>query len=197
MVKVMSRKKKNVTNMDINVTIDGSEIKDENCYNNGHMPICNRKREIDIEKERGGNGGRTTTNNIGSDFVTNRHMGMNVTKFKEFSVSDPVTKVFLGKELKKAIAQIPNFNLSAFVREKLREFLEQNGYEIPKPEVDLILLVRCPYCMSKFETTSVKMTRCKFCGRVFRIYRKNQPSRVVKIVKGNMMILQERLRRGV
>jgi len=53
-------------------------------------------------------------------------------------------EIYIGKQLKEAISKLPNFNLSAFVREKLREYLKNKGIEIEESEPDLLLLVRCP-----------------------------------------------------
>ena len=98
-------------------------------------------------------------------------------------------EIFIGKQLKEAISKLPDFNLSAFVREKLKEYLESKGIEIKESEPDLLLLVKCPHCNGKFVTSCIKTVQCEWCGRFFKVYRKRGISRIVKIVKGNRMLL--------
>ena len=102
-------------------------------------------------------------------------------------------EIFIGKQLKEAISKLPNFNLSAFVREKLIEYLKSKGIEVKEYEPDLLLLVKCPYCNGKFVTSSVKTVQCKWCGKFFKVYIKRGVSRIVKIVKGNRMLLWRKL----
>ncbi len=57
----------------------------------------------------------------------------------------------------------------------------------------LKILVKCPHCNGKFVTSSVKTVQCKWCGKFFRIYRKRGISRIVKIVKGNRILLWKKI----
>jgi len=102
-------------------------------------------------------------------------------------------EIYIGKSLKEAISKLPNFNLSAFVREKLVEYLKSKGIEVKEHEPDLLLLVKCPHCNGKFVTSSVKTVQCKWCGKFFKVYIKRGISRIVKIVKGNRTLLWKRL----
>jgi len=111
----------------------------------------------------------------------------------KFSSRGGRVEIYIGKQLKEAISKLPNFNLSAFVRERLKEFLESKGIEIKESEPDLLLLVKCPHCKGKFVTSSVKIVQCKWCGRFFKVYRKRGFSRIVKIVKGNKILLWKKI----
>lgn len=53
--------------------------------------------------------------------------------------------------------------------------------------------MKCPHCDGKFVTSSVKAVECRWYGRFFRVYRKNDRSRIVKIVRGNRALLWRRV----
>lgn len=93
----------------------------------------------------------------------------------------------LIKEAKKR-----NINLSVTMEHALAERLGVKVAEGFMP--DLILKVKCPKCHAIRNTSTLKRVTCFKCGFVYRVYPKDDISRVVKIIKGTKALLFEKAR---
>lgn len=58
---------------------------------------------------------------------------------------------------------------------------------------ELILLVRCPHCGAARKAMSIKRVLCFKCGKHYFVMKKGSASNIVKIVKGDMGLLQRRI----
>jgi len=92
--------------------------------------------------------------------------------------------LWIGKELKYA-AKAVKINLSAFLREKLKEELAKRNMEVKLDEPELILEVRCPYCGFKQQTSTIKTVQCQRCKKFFKVYTRKYGSRITNIIKGD------------
>ena len=146
------------------------------------------KREIDIERE-GGKGEQISNklpSNESNNLDSNTHMHIGLPK--NISEKKGNVNIWLGVELKKAVIKA-GINISEFVRTKLLEELKNRNIEIKYQDPELIIRVRCPFCNSQRNTSSILNVRCFHCGHFFKVFRRRGRSRVVAIVKGNKSIL--------
>jgi hypothetical protein len=53
---------------------------------------------------------------------------------------------------------------------------------------NLVLLIQCPYCRTKFGTERIISARCPNteCGAKFQIYPKHKPSRILRITNSTI-----------
>jgi len=106
----------------------------------------------------------------------------------------PKVTVWIGEKHYRA-AKEHALNLSQLLREAIEQATKD---KIPDPDYflpDLLVQVRCPYCGAFKVTGALSATKCDRCKRVFRIYTRKYGTRIVKIVRGDQQLLQERLAR--
>jgi formylmethanofuran dehydrogenase subunit C len=156
------------------------------------MRICANAsgREIDIERENGKEKqiNNKLSSNGSNNLNTSTHMRIGLSK--NISEKKGNVNIWLGIELKKAVVKA-GVNLSEFVRNKLLEELKNRNIKIEHPDPELVIRVRCPFCNSQRDTSSILTVRCSHCGRFFKVFRKRGHSRIVAIVKGNISVLNK------
>jgi len=101
----------------------------------------------------------------------------------------PKVTLWIGTDLHSIAAEY-KLNLSALLREKIKEHLRSKNIEIKEDCPQLILEVKCPFCSNKQKTTTVKTVRCFKCNKQYRVMGRGK-SRIVSIIKGNIGLVHK------
>ena len=108
----------------------------------------------------------------------------------------PITTIYIRKELHKKVKEL-NINMSKTLREALYKKLEEMGEKVEGSNPALILLVMCPKCGYKQNTTTIGIVRCHRCEKRYKVSPKRGRTRIISIVKGNKgLLFQKRKRAG-
>lgn len=83
-----------------------------------------------------------------------------------------------------------HLNLSAIFEHALADRLGVKVEEGVMPV--LIIKVACPKCRAVRTTTTLKRVTCFKCGYVYKVYPKNDVTRIVGIVKGSKALIARR-----